>query len=584
MVETKIERSRLIRRHIVHAITQRDEAYLIEACELAKSSMTRTEPHPYQGCVLVAPAGAVETGREEHTYSGSLWAQGCESAEVIAAREAGDKARGGTAYLNMECGDCDGDDAAVRALLEAGIARCVIGMRHPLPHFRGKAIEALRAAGVVVEILEEEDQDGAGVVCETVYATNESLLHRAANERPMGVLKYAMTMDGKIAATSGHSAWVSSKDSRQIVFATRASVNAVIVGGQTVRRDNPQLTTRRDEGWQPVRIVMTRTLDLPRDAAMWDVSVATTIVATQRGANRPMQEFLSEKGVQVVEFDFLTPDAVSRYCQQRGFLSVLWECGGALAAPAVSDAAVHKVMAFIAPKIIGGDRAPTPMGDLGFVEMTQAIPVVDSTWKQVGPDVCMTGYFRALRSLTSGRPDRKQTKDNRDTVSFFKAWDRNGILSNFSPHPIEIDGQSYPTVEHWYQSQKLAFAPAPSDPSDPSDHSSASALFQRIKDAASPEEAAAIGRRAEREGAIRPDWPDVKLAVMERGLRAKFRGNAAARRALLATRGKQIVESSPHDYFWGTGWNGTGSNWLGRLLVAVRDDDDGDDDDGNDTN
>ena len=135
MVETKIERSRLIRRHIVHAITQRDEAYLIEACELAKSSMTRTEPHPYQGCVLVAApagagagAGAVETGREEHTYSGSLWAQGCESAEVIAAREAGDKARGGTAYLNMECGDCDGDDAAVRALLEAGIARCVIGM------------------------------------------------------------------------------------------------------------------------------------------------------------------------------------------------------------------------------------------------------------------------------------------------------------------------------------------------------------------------------------------------------------------------------------------------------------------------
>jgi diaminohydroxyphosphoribosylaminopyrimidine deaminase/5-amino-6-(5-phosphoribosylamino)uracil reductase len=528
---------------VIHAITEREVEYLSEAVSLATRSVTLTEPHPNSACLLVSESNEV--------FRGALWAQGCESGEVQAARVASGRAKGGTAFLNLECGDCDGDDAAVRALIDSGVARCVIGMPHPLPHFRGKAISALKDAGIDVE-LAAGNVDSS--VLRKVHEANEGLIHLAANDRPMGILKYAMTMDGKIAATSGHSAWVSSKDSRQIVFDTRASVNAVIVGGQTVRRDNPQLTTRRDEGWQPVRVVMSRTLDLPRDAAMWDISVATTIVATQRGANRPMQEFLTNKGVQVVEFDFLTPEVVSKYCRQRGFLSLLWECGGALAAPAVSDSVVHKVMAFIAPKIIGGSRAPTPMGDLGFVEMTQAIPVVDYAWKQVGPDICMTGYFSDLAALAGAPSNVSKTGD---VVSFFKAWDRNGILSNFSPHPISVESEVYATVEHWYQSQKLAGV---------SDE-----ISTRVKNAISPEEAAIIGRRAEREGKIRSDWADVKLTVMETGLRAKFGPDGPARRALIATGSKQIVESSPHDYFWGCGWNRTGANWLGLLLMKIRD-------------
>lgn len=526
----------------MNAVTEREAEYLLEAASLATRSVTLTEPHPNSACLLVSKSNEV--------FRGVLWAQGCESGEVQAAREAGGRVRGGTAFINLECGDCDGDDAAVRALIDSGVARCVIGMPHPLSHFRGKAIAALKDAGVEVEIAAGNVDSS---ILRRVYEANEGLIHLAANDRPMGILKYAMTMDGKIAATSGHSAWVSSKDSRQIVFATRASVNAVIVGGQTVRRDNPQLTTRCDQGWQPVRIVMSRTLDLPRDAAMWDVSVATTIVATQRGANRPMQDFLIGKGVQVVEFDFLTPEAVSKYCQQRGFLSLLWECGGALAAPAVSDSVVHKVMAFIAPKIIGGSRAPTPMGDLGFVEMTQAIPVVDYSWKQVGPDICMTGYLSDLATLASAPSNRSKSSD---VVSFFKAWDSNGILSNFSPHPISVGGEVYATIEHWYQSQKLVGV--------------SEDISKRVKTAISPEEAATIGRRAEREGNIRRDWADVKLAVMETGLRAKFGADGPARRALLATGTKQIIESSPHDYFWGCGWNKTGANWLGHLLMKIR--------------
>jgi diaminohydroxyphosphoribosylaminopyrimidine deaminase/5-amino-6-(5-phosphoribosylamino)uracil reductase len=99
-------------------------------------------------------------------------------------------------------------------------------------------------------------------------------------------------------------------------------------------------------------VVMSRTLDLPTEAALWETSAAPTIVMTQRGARRQFQQRLRDRGVEIVEFDFLTPDAVSSYCYDRGFLRCLWECGGTLAAPAIAGGAIQKVMAFIAPKLV----------------------------------------------------------------------------------------------------------------------------------------------------------------------------------------------------------------------------------------
>ena len=122
--------------------------------------------------------------------------------------------------------------------------------------------------------------DSAASVRAACIEANEPLLHRAVTKRPFSILKYAMTLDGKIASKSGHSAWVSSKQSRQIVFETRARSNAVIVGGQTLRRDNPRLTSRMERGHRPTRIVMSRTLDLPKEANLWDVTAAPTIVMT----------------------------------------------------------------------------------------------------------------------------------------------------------------------------------------------------------------------------------------------------------------------------------------------------------------
>ncbi|XAR65785.1 hypothetical protein NMG60_11011729 [Bertholletia excelsa] len=284
----------------------------------------------------------------------------------------------------MEPGDCPGDRTAVSALLQAGISRVVIGIRHPLQHLRGHAIRALRSEKLVVDVLGEDLQSKTiEEALKSCLLVNAPLLYRAASRFPFSVLKYAMTLDGKIAASSGHAWWISSKKSRSRVFELRGRSDAVIVGGNTVRRDNPRLTARHGGGHLPMRIVMSQTLDLPEVADIWDVAEAPTVVATQRGARKSFQKFLASKGVEVVEFDILNPRDVMEYLHDRGYLSILWECGGTLAAAAISSGVIHKVYAFVAPKIIGGRSAPTPVGELGMVEMTQALELIDVCYEQV---------------------------------------------------------------------------------------------------------------------------------------------------------------------------------------------------------
>ncbi|RLM78984.1 riboflavin biosynthesis protein PYRR, chloroplastic [Panicum miliaceum] len=559
-----------------HSSHEHDALLLHRAADVADRSAGLTSPHPNFGCVIARPKRETDSADSLVVGEGFLYAQGTPCAELLAAQEAGEHARGATAYLNLEPGDCYGDSTAVRSLVQAGITRVVVGLRHPLKHLRGKAIQALRSEGIQVDVVGEDLQnilfEEALKSCLTV---NAPLLYRAAFHVPFSVLKYAMTADGKIAASSGHASWISGKASRGRVFELRGRSDAIIVGGNTVRFDDPRLTARHIKGHVPVRIVMSQSLNLPEEANLWNVNDAYTIVATQRGARRDFQKKLARKGVEVVEFDMLNPRDVMSYCYDRGYLSVLWECGGTLAASAISASVIHKVYVFMAPKIIGGLNAPTPVGELGMSQMTQAIDLIDHSYEKIDRDMLLSGYIQPIPDLSPVIPsmdeipsvDPEVSPYETNIISFYKTWDTFGAFSNFSPHPIHMpdengDSFMWPTVEHYYQAHKFIGM----------DNPEARIIVQEIKLAKSPEEAARIGRTRQKEfpELVRADWETTKIDVMYRAIKHKFSTYPSLTNMLLSTAGSVLVEASPHDLFWGGGREGEGLNYLGRLLMQLR--------------
>lgn len=507
---------------------------------------------------------------------GFLYAQGTKCAELQAIETAGDLARGATAYLNMEPGDCYGDHTPVSSLVQAGIDRVVVGIRHPLQHLRGKAIQTLRSEGIRVDVVAEDLNNKIyEEALKSCLVVNAPLLFRAAFRVPFSVLKYAMTLDGKIAASSGHASWVSSRLSRGRVFELRGRSDAIVVGGNTVRRDDPRLTARNGGSHVPARIVMSQTLDLPDEAKLWNIYDACTTVVTQRGARKDMQAKLARKGVEVVEFDFLNPRDVMEYCYDRGYLSVLWECGGTLAAPAISSGVIHKVYAFVAPKIIGGANAPSPVGELGMHNMTQALNLMDVSYEQIGPDMLISGFLQPIPDLSPVIPSVDETSVldpmiscfDTDIIFFYKTWDPYGAFSNFSPHPLQMLDENgcyftWPSVEHYYQAHKFVGL----------NGQCTAEIIEQIKFAKSPEEAARIGRNLQRKHPelVRPDWESVKIDVMYKALKCKFSTYPYLNSLLRSTVGSVLVEASPNDLFWGGGREGQGLNYLGRLLMQLR--------------
>lgn len=360
-----------------------DRTMMQRCLELARRALGRTAPNPLVGSVIVQNGQIV--GEGFHPGAGQ------PHAEVFALRAAGDRAVGATIYVSLEpCNHYGRTPPCTEALLAARVAKVVVGMVDPDPRVSGSGIARLQAAGIEVLVGVEEND------CRQL---NEAFIHRILYRRPFGILKYAMTLDGKIATTSGHSAWITDQVARTEVHQLRSACDAVIVGGNTVRLDNPQLTSRQAEAHNPLRVVMSRTLDLPAHAHLWQTTEVPTLVLTEVGANPDFQQLLLKKGVEVVELTSLTPAKAMAYLYERGNNSVLWECGGTLSARAIAEGAVQKILAFIAPKIIGGSTAPSPVGDLGFTTMTEALSLERVRWRTVGSDCLVEGYLPICSKL-----------------------------------------------------------------------------------------------------------------------------------------------------------------------------------------
>lgn len=346
--------------------------WMQRALQLAALGRGRTSPNPVVGCVILDADGAL-VGEGFHARAGDA------HAEVMALRQAGERARGGTAVVTLEpCCHQGRTPPCSQALIRAGVTRVVLATTDPDPRVAGRGSAELQAAGLAV----------ISGVCEAeARALNRAFIHRLQSGRPLGLLKWAMSADGRTALPNGSSQWISGPAARRWVHGLRSQCDAVIVGGGTVRADNPLLTSRGQRDPEPLRVVISRRLDLPPEARLWDQQAARTLVAHSLAAPASRRFHLDQLGVERLLLEPCEPAALLAALAERGCNQVLWECGPELAAAALRQGCVQEVAAVVAPVLLGGEPARTPLGDLQLEDVNAAPRWSRDALQRLGPDL-----------------------------------------------------------------------------------------------------------------------------------------------------------------------------------------------------
>ena len=348
------------------------EPWMRRALQLAALADGHTSPNPLVGAVVLDSSGAL-VGEGFHARAGQ------PHAEVGALAQAGDRARGGTLVVTLEpCCHHGRTPPCTQAVIEAGVRRVVVALDDPDPRVAGEGIKRLKAAGL--EVIR-------GVLQTQAAEQNRAFLHRLATGRPWGLLKWAMSLDGRTALPSGASQWISGPQARQWVHQLRSLCDAVIVGGGTVRADDPLLTSRGRRTPEPLRVVLSRSLDLPTSSQLWDTSVAPTLVAFgPDAADRTLPA-----GIEPLDLEVCDPLHLMGALAARGCNRVLWECGPELAAAALRQGCIQELSAVVAPKLMGGLAARTPLAELGFERMDQVTALEMLRSEPLGTDWLIQG-------------------------------------------------------------------------------------------------------------------------------------------------------------------------------------------------
>lgn len=342
------------------AATQNDAQYMRLAWRLGRHGLGRTSPNPPVGAVIVT--GGEVVGRGYHRQAGQ------PHAEVEALAAAGPRARGGTLYVTLEpCNHHGRTPPCTEAVVTAGIRRVVIGARDPNPAVVGGGMARLRRAGITVSSGVEQAR------CEELIA---AFRKHVTTGLPFVTLKLAASLDGRIATVSGASRWITGEDSRRFAHRLRAEHDAVLVGAETVRRDDPELTCRVRGGRNPLRVILDGRLRLPVTArVLANTDTAPTLVVVGRDAPARKIRQIEARGAEVLALRAsagrVSVQALLRALGRRGILSVLIEGGASVAAAALAARMVDRLLIFYAPKLIGGDGRPM-LGALGVRRLAHA--------------------------------------------------------------------------------------------------------------------------------------------------------------------------------------------------------------------
>ena len=350
------------------------------ALELAAQGVGLVSPGPLVGCAIVNDHQIV--GEGFYVYDE------IKHAETLALEKAGESARGATAYISLEPHAHHGRTApCTDALIKAGINRVVAPIEDPNPKVSGRGFAHLRAAGIEV---------CTGLVAAEATQINEAYIHFMRTGRPFVHLKMAVSLDGKVATAAGDSRWITGDAARARAHDMRHQYDAIMVGGRTVRIDDPLLTDRsgRQRRRPLVRVVIEQYLRMPPESQLAQTTdAAPVIIFACDDADSESLDALRERGVQVVaQGSALDLASVLDDLGQRSLQSVLVEGGPSLAALLLEAGLVDKVTFFVAPMIIGGQDAPSAIAGAGAEKMAEAIRLERIEVHQHGDDVEVTGY------------------------------------------------------------------------------------------------------------------------------------------------------------------------------------------------
>ena len=366
---------------------QKKEEYMRRALELARKGEGHTSPNPMVGCVVVKDGRIISEGYHEK--------YGEFHAERNALTRCTEDTAGADLYVTLEpCCHQGKTPPCTDIIIEKKIARVFVGSMDSNPLVAGKGVQILRDHGIYVEtvILDAE--------CRKL---NEVFYHYIATKTPFVVMKYAMTLDGKIACATGDSKWVTGEIARTQVHRMRGRYRGIMVGIGTVLADDPMLNCRVEGGVDPVRIICDSNLHIPTESQIVKTaSDIETIVACSQEAlesERKQEKIrrLKEAGIQIIGTEGAHGVNLVELMKKLGgqnIDSILLEGGGTLNASALEDGIVNKVYAYIAGKLIGGMDARSPVEGMGIDRMADAITLQNMEIEKLGDDFCIVGYVK----------------------------------------------------------------------------------------------------------------------------------------------------------------------------------------------
>ena len=351
------------------------------AIDLAQSAVGRVSPNPPVGAVLVKDGRVVGEGATQPP--------GQAHAEIAALADAGQAAQGAELYVSLEpCAHTGRTPPCTDAIIAAGVAHVHVATLDPAPHTDGRGVAALRAASIAVDV-EDDSREAREVI--------EAFAKHVTTGVPFVVAKFAISLDGKIATRTGDSRWISGEASRRRAHQLRAEADAVMVGIGTALADDPRLTVRdvpllRDR--QPLRVVVDSGGRLPPEAAMLREPGDTLVAVANAGGSS--RKALVGAGAEVLAVpgagDRVDLPELLRTLGSREVTSVLVEGGAELLGALFDARLVDKVVAFVAPVVIGGTQAPSAVGGTGAKGIVDALELTDVRYEQVGRDIMVVGY------------------------------------------------------------------------------------------------------------------------------------------------------------------------------------------------